>query len=168
MDGTLSIEQEANLIRESTALITRGRATIPDHILDPLFCFMRYTILGALHLNKLAVGSQLNLIIRQETDSSTLNRKRIVCRLSLGFTAEKKRLFLLSRLKDALGGLNITIIEQQIALLESHVIVTCPTRRSVELSRGFSVNAKIYLKNSCGFSNTDIVELLQNITLLID
>ena len=149
-------------------MITRGSATIPDHILDPLFCFMRYTLMVALHLNKLAAGTRVNSVVRPVDGSAPANRKRIISRLSFGFSAAKRRCFRFSRLKAVLRGLNNNTFEEQIALLEAHVVVTCPTRRSVELSRSFSVNAETYLKTSCDYSNVDLAELRQNISLLTD
>ena len=167
-NGILTGVQETRLIRDTSTLVNTGRATIPNHILEPLFCFMRYTLFGALHLNKYAAESQSNSSLLRVTISFGAKRKRIVCRLALGFTAAKRRCFRFSRLKDVLRDINNQVIEEQISILESHVVVTCPTRRSVEISRRFSQNALNYLKNSCGFSDAEITELQQNNNPLTD
>ena len=66
-----------------TMLITKI-ITIPDCIPEPLFLFMRYTLIGAIHLNKHAVGvSGIHDILPDGTVSS-LKRKRIIERLSRG------------------------------------------------------------------------------------
>ena len=129
---------------------------------------MRYTIFGALHLNKYAAESQSNAAEQPIAISFGAKRKRIVCRLAQGFTSAKRRCFRFSRLKDVLRDINNQVIEEQISILESHVVVTCPTRRSVEISRRFSQNALNYLKNSCGFSDAEITELQQKNNLLTD
>ena len=98
----------------------------------------------------------------------SLKRKRIVDRISQGYTRAKRRRFPFSRLNEALGGITIEQIEEQICILETHDIVTLPTRRSVELSRHLNVGAHDYLVNSCGYGNNDIVMLTQANSLLID
>ena len=55
----LSVTKEAELITKASEYVTLKRAVIPDHILEPLFKFMRYTIIGVLHLNEYATGSQM-------------------------------------------------------------------------------------------------------------
>ena len=168
MDGTLTQVGEDRLISETSYMITQRRATIPDHILDPLFCFMRYTLVGALHLNKFAAGSRVDSELLLNTQTAAVKRKRVVDRLSQGFTRAKRRCFQLSRLKDALRGFTKQTMEEHVRILESHVVVTCPSRRSVELSRSMSTNAKNYLMTSCGFSEADLAELTLNNSLLTD
>ena len=162
---------DAARVRFTTALENLKalkRATIPSRILNPLFAFMRYTLLGALHLNKHAVGGCDNSDLIPCSVESSLKRKRIVERIADGYTQAKRRRFTFSRLNDALGGISLANIEEQIAILQSHVIVTCPTRRSVELCRRFSVEAQIFLTDSCGFDLNDFTMLCHANTLLID
>ena len=74
----------------------------------------------------------------------------------------------MSRLNESLGGISLQAIENQLGILETHVIVTCPTRRTVELARRLSDNAQNYLVNSCGYSQNDLIQLIQAISELTD
>lgn len=167
-NGVLSDTMEAELITKASNIVTHKRAVIPDHILEPLFKFMRYTIIGVLHLNEYASGSQMVSVVIPRDDTASLKRKRIVQRLSRGYTGAKRRCFQLSRLKDALRDLDIQMIERQITILETQVVVTRPSRRSVELTRRFSTNARNYLCSSCSFTEEEFEQLAQNNTQLID
>ena len=129
---------------------------------------MRYTLLGALHLNKHAVGGFDNSDLIPCSVISSLKRKRIVERIAGGYTQAKRRRFTISRLNDALGDIDLGTIEEQIAILKSHVIVICPTRRSVELCRRFCIEAQIFLTESCGFDFNEFTMLCHANTLLID
>ena len=149
-------------------LFRRKRATIPAHILDPLFLFMRYTLLGSFHLNNYAAGAPPEAPVLSNTIASSNKRKRIVERLSIGLTGAKRRRFPLSRLNESLGDISLQAIENQLGILETHVIVTCPTRRTVELVRRLSDNAQNYLVNSCGYSQNDLIQLIQAISQLTD
>ena len=92
----------------------------------------------------------------------------IIQRLSRGYTGAKRRCFQLSRLKDALRDLDIQMIERQITILETQVVVTRPSRRSVELSRRFSTNARNYLCSSCSFTEVEFEQLARNNSQLVD
>ena len=56
-------------------------------------------------------------------------------------------------------------IEEQIRILEAHVVVTCPSRRSVELVRRFSERAQGFLMSSCGYNaaEDDRIQRLSNL-----
>ena len=127
-----------------------------------------YSLLGTLHLNKFAARSRLDSVVLPNAQIASLKRKRIVNRLCLGFTREKRRCFQFSRLKDTIQGISIQDLEEQLHILETQVVVTCPSRRSVELSRRLSNNAQNYLRSSCGFSAHDLTELSQKNSLLTD
>ena len=168
VDGILTNTGRIRLNAATKNLITQKRATIPSRILDPLFSFMRYSLLAAFHLNMHAADGHVNASLLPDAVVLSLKRKRIVDRLSLGYTRAKRRRITFSRLDEALGGITKEQIEEQIYILETHDIVTLPTRRSVELSRRLNVGAHDYLLNSCGYSNNDIVMLTQANSLLID
>ena len=72
--------------------------------------------------------------------------------MALGNGLVYQRACSFDRLNESLGDISLEAIEEQIGILESHVIITRPTRRSVELSRRFSVNAQNYLVNICGYT----------------
>ena len=166
--GTLTPTKQTELEEAAAVLLVNKRATIPSHLFDPLFCFMRYTLLGTFHLNKYATGINLNNPILPDASLSSIKRKLIVNRLSDGYSREKRRRFTLSRLNESLRNVNINTLVAEIGILESKAVVSCPTRRSVELSRRFGENTQKYLRLSCGFSQTEFERLTHVNTLLID
>ena len=115
-----------------------------------------------------AAGPHDRSSVLPDPQSTALKRKRIVQLLSHGFTRRKRRCFQFSRLNDTLREFPIETIQEQIGILQTHVVVVCPTRRTVELSRNLSANVQIFLKNSCGFSDTELTQLTQNNSILID
>ena len=141
---------------------------IPSRLLDPLFCFMRYTLICALHLNKLGVQGQANGSVVPNNQPSINKRKRIIDKLANGYSVSKKRRFLFSRMDEALGGVSMKELEEQIRILEAHVVVTCPTRRSVELARRMSGRAQAYLLSSCGYNPDDVTRIQELSMLLTD
>ena len=100
--------------------------------------------------------------------ASALSAK-LVNKLSLGYIINKRRRFAYSRLKEALGN-NISkrFMEEQIEILEANVVITRPTRRSVELSRRLCATAQNYLITSCEYSMDELNILIQNNRLLTD
>ena len=81
-DGILFQESENFLHTQIDTKPITKIITIPDCILEPLFLFM--LLIGAIHLNKSAVGvSGIHDILPDGTVSS-LKRKRIIERLSRG------------------------------------------------------------------------------------
>ena len=86
--------------------------------------------------------------------------KRIVVRLSKGLTANKKRRFTLSKLKHFLGDITQETLENQIHILESHAVVSCPTRKSVELTRDLSLDVQTYLITHCTFTPPQVVDIM--------
>ena len=63
---------------------------IGDEILDPVFKFMRYCLLGSFALNEFATGNVPNQI---NVDSGVLKRKRIVERMAKWFKSQQKKTF---------------------------------------------------------------------------
>ena len=87
---------------------------------------MRYTLFAAFHLNMHAAGGHVNAALLPDAVVLSLKRKRTVDRISLGYTRANRRRFTFSRLDEALGGLTIEQIVEQIYILETHDIVTLP------------------------------------------
>ena len=52
----LTIQEEQRCRDTLDQILLVGKVTIPDAILDSLFRFIRYCLLGAMHLNRLAAG----------------------------------------------------------------------------------------------------------------
>ena len=135
--GTLTAARKSNLENDTAVLIVNKRAAIPSHLLDPLFCFMCYTLLGSFHLNRYATGINLNNPILPDVSLSSIKRKLIMNRLSNGYSRAKRRRFTFSRLNESLGNVNIITLVVEIGILESKAVVFCPSQRSVELFRRF-------------------------------
>ena len=95
-------------------------------------------------------------------------RKRIVERLARGFSPRKLRKFSVSRVKQALQGIDPTAIEDQVRILEAHDIVLRPTQKTVELMRVFNERSRAYLGSSCAFSIQEIGTLEEAAATLID
>ena len=58
---------------------------------------MRYTLIGALHLNRYAVGGPDSSELFSSDSVSSLKRKRILKRITEGYTQNKRRRFPYSR-----------------------------------------------------------------------
>ena len=142
--------------------------SIPDYIVESLLTFMRYTLLSSLHLNKLAVGYQNAQPVIEPQQGASRKRNRIVTRLSEGYTRNKKRKFFICKVHESMGDCNKIEIEQQIRILETQVVVTKPTSRTVELVRSLSATAQSYLLSKCGFTQAQLDMLIENSALLID
>ena len=143
--GNLNAENKLRLQVATRNLVTQKRAIIPNNILAPLFRFMRYTLIGTFSLNQYSAGRQQVLSDIPDDQTPSLKRKRILNKLSKGYTINKKRRFAYSRLKEALGNtLSKRFMEEQIEILEANVVITRPTRRSVELSRRLCATAQNY------------------------
>ena len=128
---------------------------------------MTYTLKGAMHLNKLIDGISFD-IIPAELDEETRKRYRIVDRLSHGLTANKKRRFAYSKLKHALGDIEMSDITTQISMLESNGVVKRPSHRSVELMRLFPPAVQVYLTEHCGYNEAKLAALQNDNNLLTD
>ena len=168
-DGELTTDSK-NLLEDSVKnMINQKNYTIPNEVLKPLFRFMRYSLLGARHLNKFSVGAPNDMPVREPLVATANNkRKRIISRLAQGYTRAKKRRFPLSRVKDAVGEVSLVVIEDQIRILESHAVVLRPSKRSVQLVRTFSERARAYMVSSCGFTFPEITAVENTVTILID
>ena len=57
---------------------------------------------------------------------------------------------------------------KQIRILSTHVVVTQPTQKSVELVGSLSLNAKAYLGAHCDFSGEEIIVLEEKNEMLTD
>ena len=137
-DGVLT-QEKADLLEASIAEMMETKVVqIPNHIIRPLCHFIRYTIFGALHLNNLAHGVHNASSLFPPTGVQSLIRKRIVQRLSNGFSGNKKRKFFFSNVKESLRQYSREEIEAQICVLETNVVVVRPTNKSVELARSLS------------------------------
>ena len=167
-NGVLTNEKENLLETSVSGMLEAGVVQIPLPIIQPLLLFIRYTLFGALHLNKLAYGVANVLPLLPPPEVETNKRKRIVLRLSLGLTGAKKRKFIISNVKESLRQYTKETILNQIRFLKSHVVVTRPTNKSVELVRSLSASAREYLRSKCAFSNNELVILDQSNSLLRD
>ena len=132
---------------------------IPQDVLVPMFTFLRYGLLGSLHLNKVAACVPQNIPVLESLQQASRKRKRIVERLSVGLSPRKLRKFPISRVKTALGDLTSITVDNQIRILESHDVVFRPTRRSVELTRMFSATSRAYLIASCNYTAPEVARL---------
>ena len=149
-------------------MVTARKVTIPDEMVQPILAFMKYTVVGALHLNKLAAGSSHVAELRQPGESGSRKRKRIVLRLSEGLQAAKKRKFAISKVMESFREYSRNVIEKQVSILKSHVVVRQPTHKSVELVRKLSPSARMYLMSDCEFEPQEITLLEQASALLTD
>ena len=158
-DGLLSEDSKILLEASLGEMIERKTVTIPDDILQPLFRFLRYTQLGARHLNKFSAGVSNDNPVLEPLPVASNKRKRLILRLGEGHTRAKKRRFPFSRVKEAVRAESLQIVEDQVRILESHAIVECPSKRSVQLVRSFSDRAQAYMVESCGLTYVEIAQL---------
>ena len=164
--GKLTAEKEKELIVTLDDMILKKSAVISDEVIPPLLEFMRFALMGAFHLNKLATGFRVSQAGEMSRNTGSLKRKRIVERMSQGCSAEKKRRFAVSKLAESLKSLGKQSVRSQLRILETHVVVEKPTHRSVSLVKELSEDAREYLKTSCGYSNEDIHVLMMKISQL--
>ena len=125
-------------------------------------------MLSTLHLNKLAAGLRNAQPVMENQENASRKRFRIVKRLSEGYSRNKKRKFYICKVMEALGDCSKIEIEQQIGILSSHVVVSKPTARTVELVRSLSHAAQTYLLTHCGFTQPQLALLMENSNLLQD
>ena len=93
-------------------------------------------------------------------------RRRIIERLSKGFSGRKRRKFAVSKVKEALRCFKSEDIDIELSLLESHEVIEKPSFRSVRLVREFSLDALTFLQQKCGYDGNEIVALENKIALL--
>ena len=55
-EGILTGQEEQKCRDALDLILLTGKVMIPEKILQSLFCFTRYCLLGAMHLNRLASG----------------------------------------------------------------------------------------------------------------
>ena len=89
-NGTLDAPSVTLVKTETKKMIDAKYVIIPNHILDPLFCFMRYTLICALHLNKLGKEAPGDGSLVPNNQVINNKRKRIVDKLANGYTVAKK------------------------------------------------------------------------------
>ena len=135
-------------------------ATVHDYILEPVFNFLRYSLKCAFQLNALANGvSQIS----GKCNENANKRKRIVERLAKGYTSNKRRRFPISKIKESLQSVSASSIEEQLSVLESHVVVEKPTNKSTCLVNALSIDAQSFLKTKCKFTDMEVVALMAKI-----
>lgn len=164
-EGLLSSDKEKEVEVQLEKIINDGTATIDATILDPLFRFIRYYLLGAFHLTSRSFD------IRQDAAkqlSESRKRKRIVLRMARGYTPRKKRCFPMSKLKASFSCYAEEDFLQQLNVLSANVIIEKPSVRSVQLVHNFSLEALAFLEKSCGLDGNAIMDLQQKISLLED
>ena len=161
-NGNLIEAEEWRLETDLREKIDAGVVTIPDRIIKPLMGFMTYTLKGAFHLNAFVAQKLGQMGLDVIMVPANGKRKRIVDRLSRGLTAEKKRRFSFSKLNHSLGSITKETMENQVRILESHAVVTCPTRRSVELTRNLSPDVQTYLIGHCNFTPELVITLMHD------
>ena len=167
MDGVLTPEQETNLDVDLKTMLDAKTVTIPIDVVQPLMEFMSYTLKSAFHLNKLVAGCTFDNI-QMNIDADTRKRRRIITRLSQGFSANKKRRFAYSKLKHSLRDISQEDISNQILILEANAVVRRPSHRSVELMRNIHPTAQVYVTEHCGFNQQLLARLLDNNNHLTD
>ena len=137
-------------------MLEKGIVEIGDEILEPVFKFLEYCLLGSFSLNALAAGHKPG---EQLQVTGSRKRKRIVQRMARGLTPQKRRRFSISKIKESLQCFSSEDIEQQLAVLVSHVIIEKPTRKSISMVRNLSLIAESYLKTHCLYTTNEIVGL---------
>ena len=163
-DGKLTDAKAEDMGKKLDKLIEDKVATIQDSILDPLFNFLLYSLKCAFQLNALANGGSQ---IAGTVNENAKKRKRIIERLAKGYTANKRRRFPISKVKESLQALGANCIEEQLSVLASHVVVEKPTNKSICLVSALSIDAQSYLKTNCTYSDMEIDTLLVDINELI-
>ena len=83
------------------------------------------------------------------THNNTKKRKRIIERMLDGLGPRKKRKFPISKVKESLQCFSGDFIEDQLRLLETHVMVDKPKRRTVQFVENSSLDAIGYLQGNC-------------------
>ena len=149
-------------------MLRRKQVIIPETILQPLFTFLRYTLLGTRHLNKFTAGIYNENPVIEPLPVASRKRKRIIQQLAEGPSLAKKRKFPLSWVKEALRGVSLGIVEDQVRILESHAVVVRPTKRSVQLVRAFSDRARAYMIGNCAFTYAEIANVEEDAAALTD
>ena len=67
-----------------------------------------------------------------------------------------------------MNGFSLQVIENQVCILESHAVVTRPTKRSVSLVRTFSDRARAYMVDSCDLTYVEIAKVEEDASHLTD
>ena len=87
-----------------------------------------------------------------------------------GLGPRKKRKFPISKVKESLQWFSGDFIEDQLRLLETHVMVDKPKGGTVQLVENFSLDAIGHLQGNCDFDGNELMglqEKIQNLTLSI-
>ena len=148
-------------------MILKDVVDIPDYMLDSLFKFLRYSLFGAQHLNRLSCGINN---VRNKVHEDSKKRKRIIDRLAKGniLQAHKRCRVPISKLCESLQTFSSDYIEMQLNILTSKVVISKPSTRSVSLMRSFSNDAQIYLKEMCTYTDLQLEELKLKTRVLLD
>ena len=81
---------------------------------------------------------------------------------SIEFTLTGWHTLVERKLKHALGDITQQTLEDPIHILESHAVVSCPTRKSVDLTRQLSLDVQTYLITHCTFTPPQVVEVIND------
>ena len=76
--------------------------------------------------------------------------------MARGFIPQKRSRFSISKVKESLQCFSSEDIEQQLAVLVSHVIIEKPTRKSISMVRNLRAIAESYLKTPCLYTSNEI------------
>ena len=164
-EGILTDAKTVMLHQKLKDILEQGAIIIDNEILDPVFKFVRYCLLGSFHLNEFATGADLS---KPQVNLDVQKRKRIIERMANGLTARKRRRFSISKVNEALQSISKYEIEEQLNLLVSHVIIEKPTRKSACLVRNLSNDAETYLKEHCQYNDQELRGLKRKIAELVD
>ena len=102
--------------------------TIPDIIVPALLKFMRFTIMGALHLNQFAAGCSSIAHVQEPSQVGSVVQKRLISRLAEGLLAIKKRKFTLSKLMESFADYSRDTLLKEIPILTTQSVVWQRTR----------------------------------------
>ena len=80
-EGYLTLEKERQLHTKLDKILIDRTVLIGDEILDPVFKFMRYCLLGSFALNEFSTGDAPNKI---NVESGVLKRKWIIEQMANG------------------------------------------------------------------------------------
>ena len=149
-------EDEEKCLKKLDEMKIEGVVTIGDDILQPIFKFLEYCLLGAFHLNEFGAS---RVPKKSQMNPDSKKRKRIVERMAKGLISNKIRRFQISKVKECFQCYTSNDIEEQIKILVAHVIIERSSRKSVGLVQNLSEKAESYLKSHCMHNDEEIAAL---------
>ena len=163
-DGSLESDMEAGIEKAIDKFVEDKKAIISKSVVDAIFHFLRYCLLGGFHLNNHAAASGVSIDIKQ----GARKRKRIIERMAKGINPGKRRRFHVSKIKEALKCFTGDDIDKQLKVLAVHEIIEKPTSASVRLVKNLSLEATSFLQSKCLYDGNDIEQLKIQIESLND